>query len=569
MPIRVMYQNDPNQQCTIRPTPLVSISTNVLRNGAGEAFGTTYTITLTGTILADQGTPYGHKNDAGYSRYGFFGSPDPAPNEVGPYGAFDNNVSHFGFNKPPKQQITPNDASNAIFFKQQALRALFAQDGQYLEITDLNDDEAIIICYPRLVGDITFNEGIYVDKADFTITLECDTLLNLDSKVHNEGSLISSDGQIYFDKTEDELLASLSGHFIQDYNEEWSIEVDDSVAESITSPRSYRISHSISSTGKTHYGPSGVKLKAWEQARGFVQSRLSDNITDYPNVMGQIGSGTLNLINSYGGFNHVRTEQINESNGTYSVTENWLISSGTSYENYNLSVSNSIDNPFVSVSIDGNIKGLSEITPSGFTAGNTANAAYDNALLKYNTVTNSGQFGVGSDVYKRANNMVAVQLNSQPKSISLAANQFNGELTYNLQWDNRPTNIISGVLTESITVNDTYPGDVFAVIPVIGRQTGPVLQAVGGRTEYRREVAINLLMDYTDIPYGNQRGTLLLKKPSLVEPTATQLSSLIKELSPSGEPGVRKYFLNPPSENWTPKEGQYSLNLSWVYELNR
>lgn len=565
MPIRIRYQNDSNQECTIRPTPLVSISPTILKNGAGESFGVTYRITLTGTILADQGTPYAH--DQAGVRYDNYTA--ATPNEVGPYNAFDNNISHFGQNRPPKQKITQQEASHAVFFKQKVLRALFAQDGQRMEITDINDDEPTIVCYPRLVGDINFEEGIYVDRCNFTITLEADTLLDKDLQVDDDGSLISGDGAVYSSQTENQLLAALSGHFIQDYNEEWSIEVDDTVGESITSPRSYRISHSISSTGKTHYKPDGTKLKAWEQARGFVQNRLSDSITDYPNVMGQIGSGTLNLINAYGGFNHVRTEQINESNGTYSITENWLISSGTSYENYNLSVSDTIDTAFVSVTIDGNIKGLSQITPSGFTAGNTANAAYDNALLKYNTVTNSGQFGVGSDVYKRANNMVAVQLNSQPKSISLAANQFNGELTYNLQWDNRPTNIISGVLTESITVNDTYPGDVFAVIPVIGRQTGPVLQAVGGRTEYRREVAINLLMDYTDIPYGNQRGTLLLKKPSLVEPTATQLSSLIKELSPSGEPGVRKYFLNPPSENWTPKEGQYSLNLSWVYELNR
>ena len=58
MPIRVRYKNDSSQECTIRPTPLVAISTNILKNGAGEAFGVTYSITLTGTLLPAEGTPY-------------------------------------------------------------------------------------------------------------------------------------------------------------------------------------------------------------------------------------------------------------------------------------------------------------------------------------------------------------------------------------------------------------------------------------------------------------------------------------------------------------------------------
>ena len=567
MPIRIRYQNDDSQECTIRPTPLVSISTNILKNGAGEAFGVNYTITLTGSILADQGTPYAR--DTNGVRYGFFGNPPPTPDEVGPYGAFDSTGHHFADNRPTQQQITARASSNAIFFKQQVLRALFAQDGQRMEISDFYDDEPTVLCHPRLVGDISFSEGVYVDRAEYTITLEADTLLNKNLIVNSEGSLAASDGSVHVGHTEEQLLASLSGAFIADYTEDWSIEVDDALGESTTSPRSYRVTHTLSSTGKTHYNTNGISTPAWEQARNFVQRKLSNGVTDYPNVMGSIGSGTISLVSSYGGFNHVRTEQIGESAGSYGVTETWLLSSGTSYENYSMSTTTSTDSPFISVSIDGNIKGLSQIAPSGFTSANTARSAYDNALTKYNVVTNSGQFGVGSDMYKRSNNLVAVQLNSQPKSITLGSNPYNGEISYNLQFDNRPTNIISGVLAESISVNDTYPGDVFAVIPVLGRAQGPILQYIGGRTEYRRDISIDLIMDYTDIPYGKTRSSLMLKKPSVVEPTATQLGELIAELSPSGEPGVRKYFISPPTESWQPKNGIYNLNLSWTYELSR
>jgi len=50
---------------------------------------------------------------------------------------------------------------------------------------------------------------------------------------------------------------------------------------------------------------------------------------------------------------------------------------------------------------------------------------------------------------------------------------------------------------------------------------------------------------------------------------AQQLHELIIEMSPANEYGIRKYFISPPSESWNPKEGQYSLNISWTYELDQ
>ena len=76
-------------------------------------------------------------------------------------------------------------------------------------------------------------------------------------------------------------------------------------------------------------------------------------------------------------------------------------------------------------------------------------------------------------------------------------------------------------------------------------------------------------MDYTKVPDGSTRNPIILAKPSLVEPTASQIATLIKELSPEGEIGVRKYFLSPPQESWSPKEGSYNITLNWTYELDK
>jgi hypothetical protein len=123
-------------------------------------------------------------------------------------------------------------------------------------------------------------------------------------------------------------------------------------------------------------------------------------------------------------------------------------------------------------------------------------------------------------------------------------------------------------MSESISINDTSPGDVYAAIPVLGRTTGPILQYMDMRTEYKRSASIEIQLDYTDIGYGKNRANLLMTKPSLNAPIKGELDQVIAEISPANEPGIRKYFIDPPTESWNPRTGSYSLSLSWTYELD-
>lgn len=575
--IKVRYNNDPSQECVIRPTPFVSINTQTLKNQEGN-FGVTYAITITGTILEDQGTPYALKADGTDELIPSF-YPDEFPpiagDRIGPYGTFDN-VPLSQREKPPRQTVTKPAAS--ILSKQRSLRALFAKDGQTLVITDIIDDQAAtVFCNPRVVS-VNFTEGQYINKCEYTITLEADALYrgwadDDESYIDQEALTVRGVNEHGEDVRLVDLLADSDTSFIQDFSESWNLEADDATGESIDNPRSYRVSHNISANGKAFYGIDGNLVKpAWEQAKNFVQQRLSigGGSLNYPNIAGQIGSGTVDLASEYGGYNHIRTEQIDVGAGSYSVTENWLLAKGNAYENYNMSTSTSTADAFVTVKIDGTIKGLSNIPPDELDgAGDSDENAYNKALDKYKTISNNGSFGLSSDIYIRANNMVGVELNSQPTSVSVGTNPMAGEVSYSLSFNNRPVNIIENTVSEQITVNDTYPGDVFAAIPVIGRQTGPILQYLGGRTEYKRDVSISLIMDYTKIPYSSGRNPLLMAKPSLVEPSSSQLSDLLKQLSPQGEPGVRKYFVSPPTENWSPKTGSYNFNISFTYELDK
>jgi len=689
MPITVLYNNNQSIPCTLRPTPFISINTAINKTGAGETIGVTYSITLTGTILADRGSPFGadsRRQNSGYITYGGYQYDPPfmvddngsyyTPVGYGPMGLFYTGTNRDNYGPPP-QIVDSDEALESILSKQRAIRSLFARDGQTMLISPVHMDQDSMRFNPRVIS-ISFQEGNYVDRCEYTIELEADTLRDRAGNVDNEGltfywkdgGLVSTplEGSTVFDMTDEAGYLLAGQYFIQDFSEEWSLETDEANAitydEGVLIPRTYSISHSISATGKTHYLPNGVKLRAWMQAKGFVQSRLmiieDGQIFNYPNssntslapnlhcttatntrpdgcpfgagMGGLIGQGTLDLIAQYGGFNRVMSETVDEAGGSYSLTETWLLASGQAYETYNISISKSSDSVNTEVSIDGTIKGLSAINPAGYGGTKTASGVVErggeddrdrageeiddrpfhyglssygplaspivNATSKYYDISDSGGLGYKSQIYKRANNRATSddtrfrRLNPEPLSRTLGINDTEGTISYNVSYNNRPINILSNTLYETISINDTYPGDVFATIPVIGRKTGPILQYIGGRTEYRRDLSIEVLVD-RDEHWGNpafetidigvsghvnnslgpdylplpSSTRLLPQKPSIMEPNRTELQQLVMQISPMNEPGIRKYFVAPPTESWDPKEGKYSLNIQWTYEL--
>jgi hypothetical protein len=523
----------------IRPTPLISISQNSLNNKIDKV-SSSYDITLNGVIVT---------------------------NREGPF-LDDLNIQ----TTYPEGGTSLVEKLPEILYRQNQIREYFGKDGLYIEVLDIDGNSPRLSFFAR-VNSINFEEGIYVDICRYSISLTADYLLDGSRKVLGE----SLPNFIEYNTREDlnDIINVKVSGLVEDFNDTWSIETEESNGQFIDGkfiPRSYRVTRNINATGKKIYGINLDQEKtkeAWEHARDFIKWHVDTG--EYSDSLSYVfSSGLLKVPDTFRGYNHVRSENLDKGAGTYSVSDTWLLaSSDSALENYNISIQAGIDNAFVNVSIDGTIIGLSTADPETYLDGTILVTPYNNAQNKYNEISNFGQFGINSSVYKRANNSVAQQLNSQPKSISLGLNETNGEITYNLEFDNRPTNYFYNVLSESISVNDTYPGDVFAVIPVIGRATGPILQYIGGRTEYKRDVNIEIRLDYTDIGYNNNRNSLMLTRPSVNEPIRTQLNDLILALSPASEPGIRKYFLNPPAENWSPKDGIYSIALSWVYELNR
>lgn len=514
--------------CQLRPAPLFSLSAKHNRNKLSY-LGTSYDITLNGYIIDGMTA--------------FSGAPT------------DYNLASSGL--------------EYILRGQSGILKLFSQPNLSLELTNTESDHSVLYFKDIIINDISFEEGQNFNVNKYSVNL---TSYNCSGLPPTESTLLLSSGAII----------SFSGYNIEDFNETWNLDINDSYGYEasgsylLNPPRSYTASRTISATSRSLFNtiPSG-QIPAWENARKAVY-----HYTSGIDAFGPSGTllASLVLPNSlkYIGYNHSRTENLDKSAGSYTVTDSWIIgrSGDTALENYTMSINSSRDNPYVKIGINGTVKGLSPwdaFQESGYhtPSGGGIDSPYNKALQYYYKISNSGLFGPTCKILKRIQSAATHRINPQPLSISLGTNELNGEITYSLDFDNRPLNYFSGVMLETISINDTYPGDVFAVIPVLGRPTGPILQFTFGRTEYKRDISIEILLDYTDIGYNQDRAALIQRKPSINEPLKSQLNELIRLVSPGNEVGIRKYFLsNPPTESWNPKEGRYTLSLGWVYELS-
>lgn len=539
----------------INPTPLISFSVAANQNKLGY-LGASYTITLSGAIVWTGNV----------------------------------NTSTKVFDDPASGQPAA-DGLAWIVETQAKITNLFTKEvdtteGLTIEIQDSQGNQDKLKFKKCRVESINFEEGTYINLCRYTVVLTSEAMYNGNDTIHE-----ASEMYLYEHTGESYPAPNAQHYLLEDFQEDWDISFDDDFASSpvdnglIIKPRTYTITRTVTATARlpAQKYNSNVTLKpAWIRARDFLANYILENDSQgdtEQNVSQFIAQNLLGFENSVANrpniYNHGRTQQVNKAAGSVTVVDTWVLATvnDVGIESYELSINSDSQEPFVKVSINGTIRGLTtwQADDEYNEENNQANSNYspiNQARQKWMTLSNGSEFGVGSTLYKRANNAVQVELNSQPLSVSMSVNEIKGEITYNLEFDNRPIKYFKNALYENITINDTSPGDQFAVIPVIGRSTGPILQFTFGRTEYRRSVNIEVQLDYTDLAYFKNSSNLIHSKPSQCEPMRTELSELLSHLSPANEAGIRRWFMSAPQESWSPKTGRYSLSIEWVYELN-
>jgi hypothetical protein len=480
----------------IIPAPLVNIQKQYQKSGNGENIGKVYQITLTGTMVAYMGSP---KSDGSFWTAGGY---------------------------PPDEDITANSRLSAIQRKQEALRQLFSVEGKHLEIQAL-DGTTPVKCNPRVI-DINFPDGIWYEVCPYTITLECDELYGL----------VAGGREDTF------------AQYISEANEEWSIETNEEHAESIGIAKTYVLSHTISAQGKRFYADTGTGAlikQPWEYAKDFAISKLGFD------AQIALSSGILHIPSYYNGYNHSRNEQINKQGGGYSVTETWVLASGAATEAFSVSVSDNLDSPFKTVTIEGTVTGYDE---RNSTLG-LVTSKWTNAESKYNTVKTL--------IPTRAQQLSSLTLNPNPMSQTEGFNPVQGTVTYSYEYNTRPTNFIAGAKSEVISIVDNIGGESYAAVFVLGRPHGPVVQDLGTKPINKRSLNIEAVFEPAFL-YGEAApdlATLFNTKPDV--------SDIISAASPINIASVitspNTVFQEQPQENWNPKDGRYSYSCTWAFEI--
>jgi len=491
----VIYNNS-----KLIPAPLIRIEKNYVRSGDRQKIGSGFTLTLVGKIFPCRGSP-----------------------QIG-------GIFYQGAGYPPDELSTDN--FHDVLTKYEAIRTLFAEDGKPLEI-QTDSGGTPIKCYPT-VQSISVPEEQWVQYMDYTIVLECPDIFGLPGRedfYKNEENFVDDDGNPLY-------LSEASENWLLEFNEQ---------AASIDNPHAFRLQHALNAVGKQAYDGDGKISTGWDQARRWVVPRMGVDSTKLYATSG------LNLPEYFSAYNHVRSENTDEYTGQYGITESWLISSGSFFEDFTISKRTSIENGLTNVGIDGTITGLET---------NVANAVSATKFSAAETAWST----IKTRLYDRVNaHADGAIINIAPLTTQVGKNPVAGTIGYTYEYDSRPSNFVAGALSEIVTIENSYPTDVFATIGIIGRAKGPILQDMNTITEKRQRINIEVQMP----PFS---GVFSYSNSNVVNDVinyspksgADLLINLFREelrLAPNNQ-----IYKDTDTESWSPKTGKYNRTVQWTYQ---
>ncbi len=484
------------------PAPFVTINKDYQATGDGEKVGSLFRIIVAGTIVAFKGSPNTSR------------------------------VFHTSSGFPADEVVNADARLAAIIRKQEAIRELFSTDGLQFEVQSADGSQPMR-CNPRVLS-IEFPDELWFNTSTYTVVLEAD-VLTVNGVAQGEDAF---------------------SEFISSASETWSFETQQDLPEGVDLNRTYTLSHTVSAQGKRFYdSANNLQKPAWKQARDYVLPKLGFNIAI------SLSSGVNNLPTFYNGFNQARSENIGERDGSYSVTETWIMASGSSLETFSVNTRDSLTTGFTSVSVEGNIRGL-DARDSNF---NLLSNKYDNAVLKFAAASGLA--------HHRAQTYSGKTLNINALNTTIGRSDVGGTISYSLEYDNRPSNLFSKGRSESVSMGDSFNVDQFASIFILGRSLGPILQPLNTKQANTRTLNIEVLFGAGFADGGTPTNRLITKHPRNDGATLAELNSIVNAAQPvlagalnNNALPATQAFITAQTENWEPNTGRYSYRTEWTYE---
>jgi len=348
---------------------------------------------------------------------------------------------------------------------------------------------------------------------------------------------------------------------IRSINDNWSIQPQDQrgwISESgcdNSNFRYYNISRNLSAAGYDCCINGNVK-PGYLSAKEWVVSRLTGAYPDLLSDVVDIGSiGDFTLCD------HNRIISSSVENGTYDLQETWVaVISGTeSGCLHDFTVEERFDSRlrYNTYTISGNITGF-EKRDSNF---NLISTKLTSALQCWQIIEPDLASDIGCHYAHDCN------LNSIPISYSVSKRPGAGTVSYSYTFDERPVLLVSGVISESINIQDTKPSSVIARTPVIGRLAGPVLYDTNTTSERTRNVSINVIVPK---PTGCFAGTALCDRFNNIQGGVLDIETPVEQVLCCVESQLQatydKVFKINDTCNYDPVLGSYQRNTSWIYQ---
>jgi hypothetical protein len=444
-----------------------------------------------------------------------------------------------------------------VFAKVEALKDALDGDGKFLQIEC--GGTAVIDGYPTIEDFAINNESDnYTSRASYTIEFK------------TPATVYTADNNV------DPFNSSLFPPYIERAEESWDVEFQDERlpfdwdVEGTTEKFGYKVAvtHTVDVTARITYTGHQVFRTPWQDARDYAITRLGfDNESvNLTGILGLPGGGYFTQTDVY---NHFRRVSTDETNGTISIVETFVVSpSGANSLPNNaietFDISTTQRDGIVSVSIQGEIEGLSSISYVGDGGSNTdfivTGTPYAAASGYFNTIK-SRIYGRASQVYSGLADDCAYSrsLNPIARVRTIGTNVIDGIISYNYEYDTSTQGCITGdcILSQNISINDQLSNDLFASHIILGRATGPILQDLGTVSARVRTVNIELV---TLPPTGCSTVS------GMYEPIPTgAIQSFIDTISGDLIDNYDQVFISENNQNWNFTAGRYTKSVGFTY----
>lgn len=328
------------------------------------------------------------------------------------------------------------------------------------------------------VSDIVFNDA---------------RLVNLEIPEQNESAGVQVlEYSFTFEAYDDNSTTSNTGliagvdptYLLSTVSENWEVSSSDQVLGG--SFKTFTVTHTLSAVGLRKFGTgtgtAAYTSASWNEAKSWCESRVANtppaSITKdlVGNTMPSTGfDPDLGFpVSSF--YNHARTVSSDIGEGSYSITDTWVGSAGGSP--YTLDIEQSTEN---SQEAPSNIYTVS-VTSTGLES-TDATAGSSNKYA-------NAQAGI---IAASADGLATALGGINKMSDSRSDNKETGVITHTVTYNDLSTRI-SGAISEELTVSYSGQDDVFAVIGVIQRAAGPIIQDMGTKTERKQSVSYDVVM---------------------------------------------------------------------------